>query len=95
MCTCFVKYEDRDMPLAVKPYSVVENPYDSSEESCLATCLQNSQCQGVVFGIVGGRDVFTCEFYDKQFNDELNDQLIYEPYVHTYFKKDTKCETQS
>ncbi|VDM38209.1 unnamed protein product [Toxocara canis] len=90
LCKCFIEYTHRDQPIAVKPYGVAEDPYDSTEDRCLATCLQDSRCQGVVYGLVGGRDVFTCELYEVSPSGFLG-QLIYEPYVNTYLPRSTPC----
>uniref|UniRef100_A0A1I7W120 Apple domain-containing protein n=1 Tax=Loa loa TaxID=7209 RepID=A0A1I7W120_LOALO len=75
MCKCFVEYTDRDMPISFKPYGVANDSYSSTEDQCLVTCLKDTRCKTVVYGLIGGRDVFTCELYEAV---TLN-QLIYAP----------------
>lgn len=41
LCDCFVYYTDRDVTTASVPYKSVHNPYESTEDRCLATCLND------------------------------------------------------
>uniref|UniRef100_A0A915BI56 Apple domain-containing protein n=1 Tax=Parascaris univalens TaxID=6257 RepID=A0A915BI56_PARUN len=90
LCHCFIEYTDRDQPTGIKPFGVAENPYNSTEDRCLVTCLRDNRCQSVVYGLVGGRDVFTCELYEES-QIPSPGQLLYEPYVNTYLPKDSPC----
>ncbi|VDM96645.1 unnamed protein product [Thelazia callipaeda] len=83
LCKCFVMYTDRDKPLSSVPYGVAKDGYDSTEDQCLSTCLKDNKCKGVVYGLVGGRNVFTCELYA----DAALDELIYVPHVNIYLPK--------
>ncbi|VDK81497.1 unnamed protein product [Litomosoides sigmodontis] len=89
LCKCFVEYTDRDMPISLKPYGIANDSYSSTEDQCLATCLRDQRCKAAVYGLIGGRDVFTCELYDTM---TLN-ELIYVPNVNIYIvKKKSGCK---
>ncbi|GMT23800.1 hypothetical protein PFISCL1PPCAC_15097, partial [Pristionchus fissidentatus] len=90
LCECFVEYTDRDVQLPYRPYAQAATPYDSSEESCLATCLREEACKAAVYGLVGGRNVFTCELYD---NLQGTRSPLTAPYTNIYIKKG-KCDKQ-
>ncbi|VIO87502.1 Uncharacterized protein BM_BM6373 [Brugia malayi] len=83
MCKCFVEYTDRDMPISLKPYGVANDSYSSTEDQCLVTCLKDTRCKTVVYGLIGGRDIFTCELYESV----TVNQLIYVPNVNIYLPK--------
>ncbi|VDK88845.1 unnamed protein product [Onchocerca ochengi] len=83
LCKCFVEYTDRDMPISFNPYAVAKDSYSSTEDQCLVTCFKDTRCKAVVYGLIGGRDVFTCEFYEKTTVNEL----IYTPNINIYLPK--------
>ncbi|VDN81352.1 unnamed protein product [Brugia pahangi] len=83
MCKCFVEYTDRDMPISLKPYGVANDSYSSTEDQCLVTCLKDTRCKTVVYGLIGGRDIFTCELYESM----TVNQLTYVPNVNIYLPK--------
>uniref|UniRef100_A0A915PIL8 Apple domain-containing protein n=1 Tax=Setaria digitata TaxID=48799 RepID=A0A915PIL8_9BILA len=83
LCKCFVEYTDRDLPITLKPYGVAIDGYSTTEDQCLATCLKDSRCKAAVYGLIGGRDVFTCELYETT----TVNQLIYVPNVNIYLPK--------
>ncbi|KAM3725385.1 Hemocytin [Dirofilaria immitis] len=83
VCKCFVQYKDRDMPISFKPYGVAYDGYSSTEDQCLVTCLNDRRCKAVVYGLIGGRDVFTCELYEET----TMHHLIYTPNVNIYLPK--------
>uniref|UniRef100_A0A0R3S0T9 Apple domain-containing protein n=1 Tax=Elaeophora elaphi TaxID=1147741 RepID=A0A0R3S0T9_9BILA len=83
LCKCFVEYTDRDMPVPFKPYGIANDSYSSTEDQCLVTCLKDTRCKAAVYGLIGGRDVFTCELYNAM---TLN-QLIYAPNINMYLPK--------
>uniref|UniRef100_A0A914CMP5 Apple domain-containing protein n=1 Tax=Acrobeloides nanus TaxID=290746 RepID=A0A914CMP5_9BILA len=88
LCECYVEYTDRDVALPSIPYKIVQDAYEATEDRCLAACINDEECKAVVYGLTGGRDVFTCELYDQ-----LNTRPpIYTPYVNTYIKRSSKCE---
>jgi len=59
-------------------------PYDVSLDQCLSACVNDPQrCAGVVHGFVGGRDILTCELYERvdlpkgvQYNYALNTYVL-------------------
>ncbi|KAI6233896.1 hypothetical protein M3Y99_00859200 [Aphelenchoides fujianensis] len=90
LCECFIHYDDRDIGLALSPYKVIANAYDVTEDTCLAGCLKEDDCKAAVYGYVGGRNVFTCEYYNKI---SVQDP-IYAPYTNIYLKRPTECKKQ-
>ncbi|GMS95199.1 hypothetical protein PENTCL1PPCAC_17374 [Pristionchus entomophagus] len=104
LCECFVEYTDRDVELPYRPYAQAATPYDSSEEACLSTCMRDEvdgewstnevrrgrSCKAAVYGLVGGRNVFTCELYD---NLQGARSPLTTPYTNIYIKKG-KCDKQ-
>ncbi|KAI6229275.1 hypothetical protein M3Y95_00513900 [Aphelenchoides besseyi] len=88
LCECFIHYDDRDIGIAHSPYKVIANPYDVTEDNCLAGCLKDSECKAAVYGYVGGRNVFTCEYYNKMSIQEA----IYAPFTNIYLKRMTECK---
>ncbi|VDO56677.1 unnamed protein product [Onchocerca flexuosa] len=50
---------------------------------CPIILFTKTRCKGVVYGLIGGRDVFTCELYEKT---TLN-ELIYTPNINIYLPK--------
>uniref|UniRef100_A0A915B3S3 Apple domain-containing protein n=1 Tax=Parascaris univalens TaxID=6257 RepID=A0A915B3S3_PARUN len=85
---CFTVYGDRDQPDAVRPYAIVKDALNSTEDDCLSTCLHDSHCNGVMYGFVGGHQVIACELYDSP----QTVQLIYAPYSNMFLLKDSNCE---
>lgn len=66
---------------------MVNNSYEATEDSCLAMCQNEQRCRLVVYGYVGGREVFTCELYE-----EVNMKSpLYTPYTNIYIKRGTEC----
>ncbi|GMR47336.1 hypothetical protein PMAYCL1PPCAC_17531 [Pristionchus mayeri] len=104
LCECFVEYTDRDVALPYRPYAQAATPYESSEEGCLSTCMRDEversassrdqrsfqDCKAAVYGLVGGRSVFTCELYD---NLQGTRAPLTAPYTNIYIKKG-KCDKQ-
>ncbi|KAI1724914.1 hypothetical protein Ddc_06187 [Ditylenchus destructor] len=90
LCECFIYYSDRDVAISDIPYKVVKNPYESTEDRCLATCKADPECKMVVYGFVGGRQVFTCELYD-QVNVK---NPIYAPFTNIYLKRGPICNSK-
>ncbi|CAG9532602.1 unnamed protein product [Cercopithifilaria johnstoni] len=89
LCKCFVEYTDRDMPISLKPYGAANNSYSSTEDQCLVTCLKDTKCKAVVYGLIGGRDVFTCELYEEMTLHEL----LNVPHVNIYLpKRKSSCK---
>ncbi|KAF8375341.1 hypothetical protein PRIPAC_81770 [Pristionchus pacificus] len=102
LCECFVEYTDRDVSLPFRPYAQAATPYDSSEDACLSSCMRDEvgsewgtnevrrckSCKAAVYGLVGGRNVFTCELYD---NLQGTRSPITAPYTNVYIKKG-KCD---
>uniref|UniRef100_A0A7E4VCI8 Apple domain-containing protein n=1 Tax=Panagrellus redivivus TaxID=6233 RepID=A0A7E4VCI8_PANRE len=87
LCDCFVEYTDRDQALASVPYKIALNGYDTTEDQCLAMCLNDQDCKAAVYAYVGGRNVFSCELYD-----EVNTgNPIYTPYANIYLKRVATC----
>ncbi|CAJ0584803.1 unnamed protein product, partial [Mesorhabditis spiculigera] len=86
LCRCFVEYTDRDMRIPIKPYAMALNGYDSTEDRCLATCLIDKRCKAVVYGMSGGRQVFTCELYEEI---DARSSPIYSPYMNIYIPRST------
>ncbi|KAK5977178.1 Apple domain-containing protein [Trichostrongylus colubriformis] len=84
LCRCFVEYTDRDVAIPIRPYAMAADGYDSTEDRCLATCRRDEKCRAVVYGMVGGRKVFTCEFYERI---DSRNSPIYSPFVNIYIKK--------
>ncbi|WKY03296.1 hypothetical protein Q1695_004777 [Nippostrongylus brasiliensis] len=84
LCRCFVEYTDRDVGVPERPYAMAANGYDSTEDRCLATCRRDPKCHAAVYGMVGGRKVFTCEFYE-QIDSKYSP--YYAPFVNIYIKK--------
>ncbi|KAF7639891.1 Apple domain-containing protein [Meloidogyne graminicola] len=83
LCECFVEYTDRDMNVFSQPYNVAINSYEATEDRCLAACQNDQNCKAVVYGYIGGRDVFTCELYS-----EANVKSpLYTPFTNIYIKK--------
>uniref|UniRef100_A0A915EEU1 Apple domain-containing protein n=1 Tax=Ditylenchus dipsaci TaxID=166011 RepID=A0A915EEU1_9BILA len=90
LCECFIEYTDRDVAIPSIPYKVARNPYDSTEDRCLATCNVEPECKLAVYGFVGGRQVFTCELYDQV---NVN-KPIYTPFTNIYLKRPTRCTSK-
>ncbi|TMS37885.1 hypothetical protein L596_004725 [Steinernema carpocapsae] len=88
LCKCFVEYTDRDLALPGKPYKVVSEGYETTEDQCLALCLQDKDCKAVVYGLVGGRSVFTCELYDST-NSRANPTYV--PFMNVYLPRNAEC----
>uniref|UniRef100_A0A1I7ZQ77 Apple domain-containing protein n=1 Tax=Steinernema glaseri TaxID=37863 RepID=A0A1I7ZQ77_9BILA len=88
LCKCFVEYTDRDLALPGKPYKVAAEGYDTTEDRCLALCLQEQECKAVVYGLVGGRSVFTCELYDSV-NSRANPTYV--PFMNVYLPRNAEC----
>ncbi|CAI5449384.1 unnamed protein product [Caenorhabditis angaria] len=86
LCRCFVQYTDRDVAVPIRPYAMAIDGYDTTEDRCLATCQRDSRCKAAVYGMVGGRSVFTCEFYEKI---DSRTAPMYIPYVNMYIKRST------
>ncbi|XGW26544.1 hypothetical protein V3C99_007280 [Haemonchus contortus] len=84
LCRCFVEYTDRDVAIPIRPYAMAADGYDTTEDRCLATCRRDEKCRVAVYGMIGGRKVFTCEFYEKI--DSRNSPK-YSPFVNIYIKK--------
>ncbi|KHJ96636.1 hypothetical protein OESDEN_03398 [Oesophagostomum dentatum] len=84
LCKCFVYYTDRDVAVPIRPYAMAADGYETTEDRCLATCRRDERCYAAVYGMVGGRKVFTCEFYEK-----INSRLapVYSPFVNIYIKR--------
>uniref|UniRef100_A0AC34RK40 Apple domain-containing protein n=1 Tax=Panagrolaimus sp. JU765 TaxID=591449 RepID=A0AC34RK40_9BILA len=87
LCDCFVKYDDRDQKLNSVPYKVASKGYDTTEDQCIAACLDDENCKSVVYAFVGGRNIFACELYDEADTKDL----IYTPYTNMYIKRVSKC----
>lgn len=49
LCECFVEYTDRDVALPSVPYKVVEEPYEATEDRCLATCINDEVRENATF----------------------------------------------
>ncbi|CAD5207757.1 unnamed protein product [Bursaphelenchus okinawaensis] len=90
LCGCFIEYTDRDVGMGRMPFKVASHSYDITEDKCLAGCLQDSACKMAVYGFVGGRSVFSCEYYD------LIDvqKPIYVPYTNIYLKRTSACQKE-
>ncbi|KAK0398308.1 hypothetical protein QR680_002527 [Steinernema hermaphroditum] len=88
LCKCFVEYTDRDLALPGKPYKVAAEGYETTEDQCLALCLQDKDCKAVVYGLVGGRSVFTCELYDSV-NSRANPTYV--PFMNVYLPRNAEC----
>ncbi|RCN38842.1 hypothetical protein ANCCAN_15226 [Ancylostoma caninum] len=58
--------------------------YDTTEDRCLATCRRDERCYAAVYGMIGGRKVFTCEFYEKI---DSRKSPVYSPFVNIYIKR--------
>uniref|UniRef100_A0A1I8AXZ1 Apple domain-containing protein n=1 Tax=Meloidogyne hapla TaxID=6305 RepID=A0A1I8AXZ1_MELHA len=87
LCECFVEYTDRDMNIYTQPYNMAINSYEATEDRCLAACQNDQNCKAVVYGYIGGRDVFTCELYS-----EANVKSpLYTPFTNIYIKKRSEC----
>ncbi|KJH48524.1 hypothetical protein DICVIV_05374 [Dictyocaulus viviparus] len=84
LCRCFVEYTDRDVTVSYEPYAMAVDGYDTTEDRCLATCRRDERCHAAVYGMIGGRSVFTCEFYEKI---DSKNSPFYVPYVNIYIKK--------
>uniref|UniRef100_A0A0K0DHH1 Apple domain-containing protein n=1 Tax=Angiostrongylus cantonensis TaxID=6313 RepID=A0A0K0DHH1_ANGCA len=84
LCRCFVKYSDRDVDVSYRPYAMAVDGYDTTEDRCLATCRRDKRCHAAVYGMIGGRQVFTCEFYEKI---DSRNSPFYTPFVNVYIKK--------
>ncbi|CAJ0959414.1 unnamed protein product, partial [Mesorhabditis belari] len=87
LCRCFVEYTDRDMRIPMRPYAMAFNGYESTEDRCLATCLIDRRCKAVVYGMSGGRQVFTCELYEEI---DTRSSPIYSPFINIYIPRG-KC----
>ncbi|VDP23914.1 unnamed protein product [Heligmosomoides polygyrus] len=87
LCRCFVEYTDRDVAVPIRPYAMAADGYDTTEDRCLATCLRDKKCGVAVYGMVGGRKVFACEFYE---HIDSRRSPFYSPFVNIYIKK-TSC----
>ncbi|EYB83710.1 hypothetical protein Y032_0330g2685 [Ancylostoma ceylanicum] len=84
LCRCFVYYTDRDVAVPTRPYAMAADGYDTTEDRCLATCRRDERCRAAVYGMVGGRKVFTCEFYEKI---DSRKSPVYSPFVNIYIKR--------
>ncbi|CAD6194675.1 unnamed protein product [Caenorhabditis auriculariae] len=84
LCKCFVEYTDRDVGVPVRPYAMALDGYDSTEDRCLASCSRDNRCKAVVYGMVGGRKVFTCEFYERI---DTRSSPVYAPFINIYIKR--------
>uniref|UniRef100_A0A0N5AMZ8 Apple domain-containing protein n=1 Tax=Syphacia muris TaxID=451379 RepID=A0A0N5AMZ8_9BILA len=92
LCECFLNFDDNDAPLNINPYLIAENPYNSTEDQCLANCIMDDRCAAATYGLAGGRQIITCEFYEEI---RLED-LIYIPYMKMHTKiKNTNCTTKA
>ncbi|CAA19482.1 Apple domain-containing protein [Caenorhabditis elegans] len=89
LCSCFTVYTDRDVAVPLRPYAMAIDGYDTTEDRCLATCQRDQRCRAAVYGMVGGRSVFTCEFYEK-FNTKS--VPVYTTYVNMYMKRSSECK---
>ncbi|CAL2040383.1 unnamed protein product [Caenorhabditis brenneri] len=89
LCSCFTVYTDRDVAVPLRPYAMAIDGYDTTEDRCLATCQRDRRCKAAVYGMVGGRSVFTCEFYEK-FNTKS--VPVYTTYVNMYMKRSSECK---
>nr|CAD2180410.1 unnamed protein product [Meloidogyne enterolobii] len=87
LCECFVEYTDRDMNIYTQPYNVAINSYEATEDRCLAACQNDQNCKAVVYGYIGGRDVFTCELY----SESNVKSPLYTPFTNIYIKKRSEC----
>ncbi|PAV65753.1 hypothetical protein WR25_19708 [Diploscapter pachys] len=87
LCKCFVEYTDRDVRVPIRPYAMALDGYDSTEDRCLASCARDPKCKAAVYGMVGGRRVFTCEFYEML---DPKNSPVFAPYVNIYIKR-AKC----
>ncbi|CAB3406355.1 unnamed protein product [Caenorhabditis bovis] len=84
LCKCFVYYSDRDVGVPIRPYAMAIDGYDTTEDRCLATCQRDQRCKAAVYGMIGGRSVFTCEFYEQL---DTRSSPVYAPYVNMYMKR--------
>ncbi|KAL3087181.1 hypothetical protein niasHS_005420 [Heterodera schachtii] len=89
-CECFITYTDRDVNQFTQPYQVLNTTfaYEATEDKCLAHCMNEQQCRLVVYGYVGGREVFACEFYQ----DATVRSPLYTPYTNIYIKRTSECK---
>ncbi|CAI4223494.1 unnamed protein product [Auanema sp. JU1783] len=86
LCKCFIEYTDRDVASHIRPYAMAADGYDSTEDRCLATCQRDPRCHAAVFGMVGGRQVFTCEFYEEI---DAHNSPTYTSFINIYYKRAT------
>lgn len=49
--------------------------------------LAFQRCRGVVYGLIGDRDMFICELYQRV----KLDGLVYVPFTNVYLKKKSEC----
>uniref|UniRef100_A0A183CAW4 Apple domain-containing protein n=1 Tax=Globodera pallida TaxID=36090 RepID=A0A183CAW4_GLOPA len=93
LCECFVTYTDRDVNQFTQPYQVLNASfaYEATEDRCLAHCMNEEQCRLVVYGYVGGRDVFACEFY----RESTVRTPLYTPFTNIYIKRTSECKKQA
>uniref|UniRef100_A0A1I7XQU4 Apple domain-containing protein n=1 Tax=Heterorhabditis bacteriophora TaxID=37862 RepID=A0A1I7XQU4_HETBA len=82
---CYMESTE-DVEVPIRPYAMAIDGYDSTEDRCLATCLRDKRCYAVVYGMVGGRKVFTCEFYEQI---DAKNAPTYAPFVNIYMKRAT------
>ncbi|VDK38601.1 unnamed protein product [Gongylonema pulchrum] len=87
LCSCFAVYTDRAQTNLLRPYATSDF-YNTTEVECLAACLrEKGRCKGVVYGLVGDREMFICELYQRI---KLT-HLLYAPFTNVYVKKSMKC----
>ncbi|CEF70825.1 Hypothetical protein SRAE_X000015500 [Strongyloides ratti] len=91
LCHCYIKYDDRDFAVNINPYKKVENSYDATEDDCLKLCWDDENCKAVTYGIIGGKQVFTCELYGTG----IVQQPLYVPYMNLYVKRRSGCRMPS
>uniref|UniRef100_A0A8R1HJF4 Apple domain-containing protein n=1 Tax=Caenorhabditis japonica TaxID=281687 RepID=A0A8R1HJF4_CAEJA len=89
LCSCFTVYTDRDVAVPLRPYAMAIDGYDTTEDRCLATCQRDKRCRAAVYGMVGGRSVFTCEFYERF---DTRSAPVYTTYVNMYMKRASECK---
>jgi len=75
------------MNIYTQPYNVAINSYEATEDRCLAACQNDQNCKAVVYGYIGGRDVFTCELY----SESNVKSPLYTPFTNIYIKKRSEC----
>jgi hypothetical protein len=81
-------YPECDVVDPRQPYAVASVPYGVSEDECVYACRNDNKCQAVVYGVVGGREWFTCEFYKADSgNIEPANDLGYVQPLNVYVKR--------